>query len=363
MVLFFVRRWLYDGGRVKVYQSADSLITYPTVDARVVRHDNGALMVRWHLPAETIIVYGGTSPETIDTSAPLAVTSDVSSVTFNKLDPAQRHYFRIDFAGGPHDGRHVIVAEREVMLAGAVNLRDVGGYRTADGRYTAWGRLYRGGALAELSDADRALLTTMGLSTSCDLRSEEETEEAPDALPDAVEMVGLPVRTAQSRRQQVRSLMRYRDNMDDGVIEAYTKLIVDLNADVFGEIVRRLADERQLPLLVHCTAGKDRTGVAIALVLAVLGVPDETILADYSLSNAHFEVFEAFGAKAIAPLRGLGINTETMQPLFTANPVTMQATLDYVRVTYGSVAAYLTGPGGVSEDQLDRLRENLLQTE
>jgi protein-tyrosine phosphatase len=342
------------------YPHPDDLLTDPVVDARVVRHSNGGLTVRWYANAETIIVYGGTSTDAINTDEPLAVTSDVSSVTFNHLDLSQRHIFQIQFVGGPHDGQTLIVAERDVALEGGVNFRDIGGYKTHDGRYTRWGQVYRSGGLEQLTDGDIARLESMDLQTACDLRTDDEVAEAPDKLPGNVEYVHLPVRTSESRSQQIRSLLRYRNRMDAAMIDAYTRLIVDNNPNVFAGVIRRVADTEQLPLLVHCTAGKDRTGVAMALLLSLLGVPDETILADYSLSNAHFAVFEAYGAKAIQPLVRFGITTATMQPVFTANPATIAATLQHVRDRYGSVEDYLVSMGGLTPDELDRVRDNLL---
>jgi protein-tyrosine phosphatase len=344
------------------YPSAETLIRQPQVDVRVVRNPHGGLHLHWKVKAETIIVYAGTAPDNINTEEPLAVTSDVNSVTFNQLDLNQRHYFHLKFVGGAHDGETLMVAEREIPLDGTVNFRDIGGYRTSDGRYTAWGKVYRAGELHDLTEADLQRLTNLNLQTSCDLRSEEEMEAAPDKLPPGVRYVPLPVQMRERRSRQVRSLMTYRNRMDEAMIDAYTRVGIDNNPDVFGGVFKRIADADQLPLVVHCTAGKDRTGITVALLLSVLGVPDETILADYSLSNTYFETFRAVGEKAITPLKRVGINADTIQPFFTANPAVMAATLAHVREKYGSAEGYLTTQGGVTPGEMKRVRGVLLVT-
>lgn len=361
-----VAAWLRQRTRPRppapAYPSAASLLREPPVDARVVRNAHGGLNLHWKAQAETIIVYSGTAPDAINTAEPLAVTSDVNSVTFNKLDLNQRHYFRLAFVGGPRDGETLTVAEREIPLDGAANFRDIGGYRTADGRYTAWGKVYRAGDLSKLTEADLQRLTNIHLQTSCDLRTAEEVAEAPDRLPAGVAYVALPVLMREGRSRQLRQLMKYRSQMDQAMIDAYTRVGIENNPQVFGGVFQRVADADQLPLVIHCTAGKDRTGMAVALLLAVLGVPDETILADYSLSNAHFDAIRALGERAITPLRRVGMNAETVQPFFTANPDVMAATLAHVRDKYGSAERYLTTRGGVAPTAIARVRELLLET-
>lgn len=254
------------------------------------------------------------------------------------------------------------VAEREIPLDGTANFRDIGGYRTADGRYTAWGKVYRAGDLSRLTEADLQRLTNMQLRTSCDLRTMAEVEEAPDKLPDSVTYVGLPVVMQERRSRQVRNLLKYRAQMDAAMLDAYTRVGIENNPAVFGGVIKQIANADNLPLVVHCTAGKDRTGMAIALLLTVLGVPDDTILADYSLSNAHFDAIHAMGEKAITPLKRFGVTTATMMPLFTANPEVMAATLAHVRETYGSAEDYLITRGGVTPAEIVQVRALLLES-
>ena len=344
------------------YPSPDTLYQTPKVDASATRTPQNGLELRWQVPADTVTVYGGASPTSINTVMPLAVIADADQITLDDLDPAQRYYFQLQFTGGSHDGETRIVAEREVLFDGTANFRDIGGYRTKDGRYTVWGKVYRGGELNNLTDADLKRLTDMGLQVSCDLRTVEEVEEAPDRLPEGVVYVGLPVHMKERRSKQVRTMLKYRSQMDDFMIDAYTRVGIDNNPTVFGGVMKRIANGENLPLVVHCTAGKDRTGTAIALLLDVLGVPDETILADYALSNAHFEMFQNIGKRAITPFKRFGVTVETVQPFFTANPNVMAATLAHVRANYGSAEQYLITRGGVTPAEIEQVRALMLES-
>jgi protein-tyrosine phosphatase len=145
--------------------------------------------------------------------------------------------------------------------------------------------------------------------------------------------------------------------------EMYTRYMVDENGAVYGAILRALADPANLPAIIHCTAGKDRAGLTSALLLAVLGVPDDLIVADYSLSNRYYDTFRTFIAgKFKQPQAFLfGLNIDDFQPLLTANPQTLRLTLDYIREHYGSVEGYLEQKAGVDADIIAALKVNLLQ--
>lgn len=332
------------------------------MDVQAIRTPNNHVVVRWFVDAETIIIYGGTDPDHIDTDEPLIVTSDENSVTLRNLPPAQRYYFLLVFAGGDMDGKRITVAEREIPFEGTVNFRDIGGYRTVDGRRVRWGKVFRAGDMSQLTEADHAKLQHMRLHTVCDLRTDEERIQSPDHLPENITQVALPVKTSEPIAKQIRSLIRYRGQMHNAVIDAYTRIMVDGNATVFAGVFVRLADPDHLPLAFHCAAGKDRTGITAALLLEILGVPDAIILADYSLSNRYVQVYKDHSEKMIRPLKRIGMTENNLQPLFTADPKSIEATLHHIRTHYGSVEAYLINQAGLSPDILQRVKHNLLES-
>lgn len=252
--------------------------------------------------------------------------------------------------------------ERVLPLEGGANFRDLGGYRAADGRRVRWGRVFRAGSLANLTDADLAHLDEIGLKLVCDLRSYDEVRDAPDRLPDsAPEYMHLPLEAGDDTPRRLRAIFWDRRLLTTMMLDAYTRIMIDQNAALLGDVLRRLADPDNLPAVFHCTAGKDRTGVTAALLLSVLGVPDAVIVADYTLSNHFYENFRAFAEQAMRPIGFTGVKAEDLQPLLIADAATMQGTLDHIREKYGSVEAYLLGPAGLDAEVIDALRANLLE--
>ncbi|TVR22807.1 MAG: tyrosine-protein phosphatase [Anaerolineaceae bacterium] len=255
-----------------------------------------------------------------------------------------------------HDG-----GERFLDVAHVVNFRDIGGYRTADGRTVRRGRVYRSGKLDVMNADGRATLGTMGVKLVCDLRSEKESEAAPYVLPADVARHALPVHMESDHREQLRAILFNTAKLRNILSNAYREMIIDDNPSIFATIINYVADADNLPMLIHCTAGKDRTGVATALILSLLGVPEQTIIADYTLSNHHYDDYHAFTVNAIGRFRLLGIEADDLWPLLVAEADTMRAALDHIRTRYGSVESYVRDYAGVPQANIDALRANLLE--
>jgi protein-tyrosine phosphatase len=160
--------------------------------------------------------------------------------------------------------------ERLIALPGAFNLRDIGGYPAAGGRVTRWRTLLRSGSLYQAGPASAAELAGFGLSTVLDLRTFEETERSPDPELGA-------------RRRQV-GLLGEDLTVLPVSLDGLYRFVIEERGSYVAAAVRHLCAPGALPALVHCSAGKDRTGLIIALVLAAIGVPDDVIAADYALS-------------------------------------------------------------------------------
>ncbi len=351
--------------RPQEYPTPEALVTEPPVDAQVLRRDNGDLELQWRDQARSVRIYAGTTPQTIDRQTVLAHASGVGSVTLRGLDPSRRYYFELAFDGAALDGERLLVAERVVPLEGAVNFRDLGGYRTASGQRTRWGRLFRSGSLTGLTSGDHERLAAMGIRLVCDLRSNEEIQEDPDNLPETlpIHYTHLPVfnRSEPSKASQLRVLLFDKKQLEAVMLNTYTRVLIDDNAALFGTVLRQLANERSLPAVIHCTAGKDRAGVTSALVLALLDVPEAVILADYTLSNRYYFSFRQYAAKVVKPFAVFGVRPDDLYPLLVANPANLQATFDYIRQHYGSVRAYLRDMAGIDDALVEQVRRNLLE--
>lgn len=250
---------------------------------------------------------------------------------------------------------------RILALEGGVNFRDIGGYPTDDGRFVRWGQVYRTGALSTLTPGDWQKLDGMGFQLVCDLRSAEEVADAPDNISSAgIRYYHLPLKAELETWNRMRTIMFSPSRVPEMLIDSYTQIMIDQNPQVFGRVLRYLADTANRPAIIHCTAGKDRTGVTIALLLSLLGVPDDIIAADYTLSNRYFLHFHAFAQQALAPLRWLQVTADDVYPLLVANAETIKVTLNYVRSRYGTVENYLRDYAGVDEITQSELRDMLL---
>jgi protein-tyrosine phosphatase len=257
------------------------------------------------------------------------------------------------------DGQPAIHPERYPALEGGINFRDLGGYPTRDGRMVRWGRVYRSGSFGQLTATDLETIARLDIKLICDLRSPREIQDAPEALP-GIHNETFSLEADDGALARVRALLFNRRNLGALMLRAYTEVMLERNGGIFRQIFTRLADDANLPLLIRCTAGKDRTGLSAALLLLALGVDEATVVADYSLSNLYYRDFQAFAASAVRPLGIIGITLEDVQPLMIADPQTLERTLVYLRGQYGSVESYLRDHAGVDGAALARVRDNLL---
>jgi protein-tyrosine phosphatase len=248
---------------------------------------------------------------------------------------------------------------REIQLEHVPNFRDLGGYPTQDGRYVRRGLLYRSGALAELSESDSAKLRQLGIKLICDLRTDLEAQEAPDKPLEGATLLRLPVIQQEESAVKLRTFLFDRHRLDQVMIETYQSLVRE-KAHVFGEAIKRFADPANLPAIFHCSAGKDRTGILAALLLGALGVSDELILADYTLSNLHYEAFRKSLEPQAHRLRALRLTLDDLQPMLVSDPAYLEAALKAIREECGSIETYLVQKADVSPEELARLRDLFL---
>ena len=198
---------------------------------------------------------------------------------------APRPYFFAEDA----KGQKATVAERVLPLAGGNNFRDLGGYATADGRHVRLGQLYRSGVMSGLTSADFDYLGDLGIRTICDLRSNEERTREAVTWPAGIRPVvlsrdyGMDMGAMAQLFQSANITAEQTSNAMAGFYKGLPFEFAGQYAQMFRALVNGGA-----PLAFNCSAGKDRTGVAAAMLLTVLGVPRETVIADYLFSNTYF---------------------------------------------------------------------------
>jgi len=328
------------------------------VHVEVSGDGHGSLEVAWELvgggPVEIAV---GPTPETVDHEHPVAVVADADRLSLDGLGPG-RHYISVAPAGG---GSAVVAAERLVLLEGAANFRDLGGYRTAHGGRTRWGLVFRSDALHRLTTEDLAQIGRLGLRVVYDLRRPQERERAPSALPEEVrrELVAVGGSSGETKEIVDQILDQEVDAIDDGfLVQAYQQM-AETAATTFGQVLTGLTDPDGLPALFHCTAGKDRTGMTAALLLSVLGVDETAVLDDYELSATHWTTQQM---DRLRPrFEEAGVDLERFRGLFGAPRHAMAALLATLHDRYGSVERYLVDRADVAPEVLDELRARLVQ--
>jgi protein-tyrosine phosphatase len=243
-----------------------------------------------------------------------------------------------------------MTTERVIALEGAVNFRDLGGYATVDGRQTRWRVLFRADGLSELSPTDFAVMRDLGIRTVVDLRSGYEVEQSRfDVAAHPADFHHFPF------IDQLPDVETW--DRQPGLLGAQYKEMLDDAAPQIISALGVLAAPEAQPAVFHCTAGKDRTGLLSALVLSLLGVPEETVVADYALSG---EAMERLRAKLILKYPDGKDVIADIDEVFSAEPDNMVELLRYLRERYGSVIEY-AATVGVPDALVDRLRQTLLE--
>ncbi|MGW7055919.1 tyrosine-protein phosphatase [Streptomyces sp. NPDC054887] len=262
---------------------------------------------------------------------------------------------------------------RPIPLEGAVNVRDLGGHRTYDGKAVRYGQVYRADALSRLTDADVAVLGRLGLAKVVDFRVPAEVRyDGPDRLPPGLAPTSRPVTDNGLYAQLLTAVgsgdpARQEEMLGGGRAEAFMRDVYRSfvtspeNRARFAETLRDIADsDRRSPLLYHCTSGKDRTGWTSYVLLRALGVPSRTAERDYLASNAYRAAHDAKVREGLKK-SGLMQNPDLLTPLQEVRSDYLEAALEQVAAEYGGLDRYLTRGLALDRRTLVRLRATLLR--
>jgi protein-tyrosine phosphatase len=246
--------------------------------------------------------------------------------------------------------------ERRLELAKVFNFRDLGGYHTAGGQQTKWRALYRADGVHRLSGDDLEAVRVLGLRTVLDLRTPDEIETRGRFPVDdhPVDWHHLPMITAAWDPE----ILRIEAEAEVFLADRYLEML-EQGADAIRTALTLLADPESYPALFHCAAGKDRTGVLAALVLALVGVSDDDVADDYGMSAASMESLIAWLAENFPEARDAMVNQPSA--FMQAPAGAMHRFLDAVRARYGSVEGFVTDDLGVDPGVIDGVRAALLE--
>ena len=245
---------------------------------------------------------------------------------------------------------------RVVRLAGASNFRDLGGYGTREGRTVRWRRVFRSDRLDLLDEADWHKVAGLGIDTVVDFRSPEEAGQASSRQP-LRRFVALPIAPDLDRRlETLRTIGERLDaaRMRSLMQQEYRRILID-HAKTFGEFLHTLA-EADGAVVFHCAAGKDRTGIAAALLLATLGVGRATIEQDYLLTNDLYQRPGDLRARHLS-----GMSREALEVMWSVHASHLNAAFDALDEVHGGLEPFLAGPVGLSQALRRRLVDNLLE--
>lgn len=244
------------------------------------------------------------------------------------------------------------IPARSLSLSGATNFRDLGGYAGRGGGTVRWRRLFRSDHLAALTPQDVALLSTLGVARVCDFRGADERAPLACALPGVVvHSLAIEPMVVQRMKELLASGHRLTAQETVHLMQQTYRAFVHDNAPRFAELFGHLL-ESDAPLIFHCTAGKDRTGFAAALILLALGVPRPVVMQDYLLTNDLYRMPQASPGLA---------SQEVLAVLWRVQEDFLNAALHTVDADYGDVPRYLEQALGVGPREQERLAALYLQ--
>lgn len=252
-----------------------------------------------------------------------------------------------------------------IEIDGVINFRGVGGYYTKNDQVVKKDLLYRSGHLSDLTEEGTYQIKKLGIKEIYDLRTDEEIKRKPDRIPEGIKYIHFPIYNeddepggfwyAFSRHK----LQEYWDNFN-------IHILADKKAKRYGELFGKIANSEG-PILIHCSAGKDRVGIAVSLFLLMLGVSEEVVISDYTKSNIYFPQILNHAQirydehKLFTSL--LNMQAIDLQDFYLARASTLKNVVDYLSLKYGSIDTYLIEKAGLDSSTLEILRRRFLEFE
>jgi protein-tyrosine phosphatase len=241
---------------------------------------------------------------------------------------------------------------RHLTLEGASNFRDLGGYPTGDGRMVRWRQIFRSNHLGHLTTADIEIVRGLGVRNAFDFRGRDERAAAVCAV-EEITVHSLPIEPSvvAALRARLAAGTLSADAALEIMRESYRNY-VRLNTHSFRALFAYLLDDRA-PLVIHCTAGKDRTGFACALVLRSLGVADDVIAEDYMLTNRFYRR---------DPTAGTDLPDDVRQAIGSVHASFLAAGFEAVSADYGDLESYFRDGLGLGDRERAALQQRYLQS-
>ena len=251
---------------------------------------------------------------------------------------------------------------RKLSMDGSYNTRELGGYKTADGKSVKWGVLFRSDKLSDISLEDQKYLKNLGIQRIVDFRSKAEKTEDPDKIPDGVAYIEMPIEVDGAMRTKIEAILKgeINRNVKDFLIEANEEFIKNYS-HIYSKFLKDLAKE-QKPTMIHCTAGKDRAGFAAAITLIAIGVSKEDAINDYMKTNEYTAKRIDEMISKIELMSLYQTDGEFLRPLLGVEREYLEAAFKAAENEYGSIENYIRSGLNISEKEIQQLRSFLLET-
>ncbi len=254
--------------------------------------------------------------------------------------------------------------DRRLPLRGAHNVRDLGGYNTVGGRRLKRGMLYRADGLHRLTRHDIRRMQKLDLRTAVDFREEREYRRKPDRLPNGVRQLWVPIDVGGAElRQEVRAAISGTGSGDlsDVMVRVGRELVNGHTPAYRSWLHDMVTEDDALPQIFHCTAGKDRTGLASALLLRILGVPPETVFDDYELSNLYLTKLTKRVIRHIRLISLFRGDANTVRPILVADRRYLEASFEAIDAGWGGFDRYVEHGLGLDGAAIEALETRLLE--
>lgn len=250
---------------------------------------------------------------------------------------------------------------RLLPMDGSHNTRELGGYKTTDGKTIKWGKLFRSDKLSDISKTDQAYLQNLGIKKIVDFRSEQEKAEDPNIIPTGISYVEMPISVDGAMRSKIEAVLKGETDrkVQSFLIDANKEFVTNY-ADVYENFLRGLIDE-DAPTLFHCTAGKDRAGFAAAITLIALGVSKEDVINDYMKTNAFTQerIEEILGQIELMSLYQSDV--EILRPLLGVEQIYIETAFRTAEEKYGSLENFIRDGLNISDEDIQKLRNKFLE--
>ncbi len=278
-----------------------------------------------------------------------------SKIAFHGLPREQRYQYRLTDSYG----NQVLQCERRLAFEGSLNFRDCGGYPIQQGGQVKWGSIFRSGQLSKLDDQDLEVIKALNLDLIFDFRRQDEQEMEPSRLPrdKMPKVVKLPINPGSSL-----AFYEQLDNLVEQGEDAVTEFMIEINRDfvkshshAFGEMFREILSVNNARFLFHCSAGKDRTGFAAAIILHLLGVSMDFIEYDYMLSRRYFQAAEE--AKNLQKKYGIEhLSERALYPMLDVRYEYIRAAIKNASEEFGTLDKYIMAALGITSFDKSELR-------